>query len=206
MLFNYLLPNALLGDGNHVCRFVLVRPGATEWDDQRRIKGSLSIPLSDTGRQQIERLAAELADLEIDQIVSGPSESAIDTAERLARGRGIKGRGIKVKVIDGLRNVDHGLWHGKLIDEVRRNHPRVYRQGQETPLNVALPGGETVEQARQRVVKLFKKLSRRASGETIAVVVPEPLASIVHSVLEGEDLGDLWQSETDTADWQLIER
>ena len=29
----------------------------------------------------------------------------------------------KVRELEGLANLDHGLWHGKLIDEVRRSHP-----------------------------------------------------------------------------------
>lgn len=200
MLLNYLLPSALIGDGKHVSRFVLIRPGATEFDDQRRIKGCLDIPLSSIGRQQVERVATELADMDIDMIVTGPCESAVETANRLAAGRGIK-----VKILDTLKNVDHGLWHGKLIDEVRRNHPSVYRQGQEAPLQISLPGGETLETARARVSKLLNKLTKRSSGSTIALVVPDPLASIVHSVLEGEDLGDLWKAETDAAQWELIE-
>ncbi len=200
MILNFLLPSALVGDGNLVSRFVLVRPGATEFDDQRRIKGCLDIPLSSTGREQVERIVQELAELDIDQIVAAPCGSAMETANRLA-----DGRAIKVKVLDSLRNVDHGLWHGKLIDEVRRNHPSVYKQGVEAPLQISLPGGETLETARVRVTKALKKLTKRGSGETIALVVPDPLASIVHSVLEGEDLGDLWKAETDAATWELID-
>lgn len=186
-------------------RVVLVRPGATDFDDQGRMKGCLNMPLSECGREQVERIAAELADFEIDEIVSAPCESAIETATRLAKGRSVLGRSVKVRIVECFQNVDHGLWHGKLIEEVRRTQPKVYKQGQESPLNLCPPGGETIQQAKDRVVKAIKKVTRRSGGGTIALVIPDPLASIVHSILEGDDIRDLWKSETDAAQWELIE-
>lgn len=195
----------MIGFGNHMSRVVLVRPGATDFDDQGRMKGCLNMPLSECGREQVERIAAELADLEIDEIVTAPCESAIETATRLAKGRSVLGRSVKVRIVECFRNVDHGLWHGKLIEEVRRTQPKVYKQGQESPLNLCPPGGETIQQAKDRVVKAIKKVTKRSGGGTIALVIPDPLASIVHSILEGDDIRDLWKSETDAAQWELIE-
>ena len=186
-------------------RVVLVRPGATDFDDQGRMKGCLDMPLSECGREQVERIAAELAELEIDEIVTAPCESAIETATRLAKGRSVMGRSVKVRIVECFRNVDHGLWHGKLIEEVRRTQPKVYKQGQESPLNLCPPGGETIQDAKNRVVKAIKKVTKRSGGGTIALVIPDPLASIVHSILEGDDMRDLWKSETDAAQWELIE-
>jgi broad specificity phosphatase PhoE len=195
----------MIGFGNQMSRVVLVRPGATEFDDQGRMKGCLDMPLSECGREQVERIAAELADVEIDEIVSAPCESAVETANRIAAGRSVQGRGIKVRVIECFRNVDHGLWHGKLIEEVRRTQPKVYKQGQESPSNLCPPGGETIQQAKDRVLKAINKVTKRSGGGTIALVIPDPLASIVHSILDGEEMRDLWKSETDAAQWELIE-
>ncbi len=39
----------------------------------------------------------------------------------------------------------------------------------------------------------------------IVVVVPDPMASVVQSVLEGGTMDDLWKAETDNGRWQLIE-
>jgi broad specificity phosphatase PhoE len=195
----------MIGFGNHMSRVVLVRPGATDFDDQGRMKGCLNMPLSECGREQVERIAAELAELEIDEIVTAPCESAIETATRLAKGRSVLGRSVKVRIVECFRNVDHGLWHGKLIEEVRRTQPKVYKQGQESPLTLCPPGGETIQQAKDRVIKAIKKVTKRSGGGTIALVIPDPLASIVHSILEGDDIRDLWKSETDAAQWELIE-
>lgn len=181
-------------------RVLLVRPGSTDFDEQGRIKGSLDMPLSDRGREQAAQLAQELAAIRLGIIISSPCESARQTAQQIARGRDIK-----VKVVDDFRNVDHGLWHGKLIEEVRRNQPRVYRTGQETPDDLCPPGGEAICDARQRIGKALRKAVRLGRDEIVAIVVPDPLATVIQGVIGGKDLGNLWKCETDVASWQLIE-
>lgn len=183
-----------------VSRVLLVRPGATEFDDQGRIKGSLDIPMSDRGRQQVTSLTEQLAEVRVKTIFTSPCESARETAERLAQGREVR-----VKVIDAFRNIDHGLWHGKLIDEVRRNHPRVYRQGQDSPTDVCPPGGESIRDAQARVIKAVRKVVRKSGDDVIAIVIPDPMAWVVESLLSGKELSGLWNAETDSGRWELIE-
>ncbi len=181
-------------------RIVLVRPGATDFDDQGRMKGCLDMPLSDCGREQAERAADELAGVQLSGIFTAPCQSARETAARLANGRSTR-----VKVVECFRNIDHGLWHGKLIDEVRRNQPRVYRQGQDSPESVCPPGGETIQEAQERVLKALRKAVKKSASGVIALVIPDPLASVVQSMLEGEEMRDLWSAETDAGQWELIE-
>ena len=87
-----------------VTRVLMVRPGATEFDDQHRIKGSLDMPLSERGLKQVTLLTEELAEVKIKTIFTAPDESARQTAELLA-----EGRDSKIKIIEAFRNVDHGL-------------------------------------------------------------------------------------------------
>ena len=96
-----------------ISRVLLVRPGSTEFDEQGRIKGSLDMPLSTLGEQQAVAVASELAGINVGTIYTAPCESAQQTAMQLARGRDLR-----IKVLECFRNIDHGLWHGKLIDEV----------------------------------------------------------------------------------------
>ena len=181
-------------------RVLLIRPGATDFDDQGRIKGTLDMPMSERGRQQVSSLAEQLTEYPVGTIYSSPCESARETARQLA-----EGREARIKVIDAFRNVDHGLWHGKLIDEVRRNHPKVYRQGQDSPSDVCPPGGESIRDARARVLKALRKVVRKSGSEVIAVVIPDPMAWVVQSLLSGVELSDLWKAETDCGSWDLIE-
>ena len=181
-------------------RVLLIRPGATDFDDQGRIKGILDMPMSERGRQQVSSLAEELSEIAVGTIYTAPCESARETAQQLA-----EGREVRIKVIDAFRNVDHGLWHGKLIDEVRRNHPKVYRQGQDSPSDVCPPGGESIRDAKGRVIKAIRKVVRKSGSEVIAIVIPDPMAWVVQSLLSGGELSGLWKAETDSGSWDLIE-
>lgn len=184
---------------------ILVRPGATDFDHQGRMKGCLDMPLSEIGVEQADTLAGELASVRLKTVFCAPCESARETARRIADHQRRTGNDVKVKVIDSFRNLDHGLWHGKLVDEVRRNHPRVYRQGADHPEDFCPPGGEPVADAKTRVLKAVKKCLRKGRDERIALVVPEPLASIVESLLSDKELHSVWKSEADSARWSVIE-
>ena len=181
-------------------RLVLICPGSTELDDQGRIKGSLNMPLSENGSSQVERTLGELSSTKIEHIYASPAESARQTAELLA-----EQRDMKVKVVDKLQNLDHGLWQGKRIDEVRQNQPKVYKQWQDHPESVCPPGGETVESAQRRVHTVLTKLAKKHKSGTVALVVPEPLASLIRCGLNSSELGNLWKSECDSGTWELIE-
>lgn len=186
--------------GKKMLRVIIVRPGSTEFDEQGRIKGSLSIPLSAQGCEQVERTVGELHAQSVQMIYSSPCESAQQTANRLG-----KVCDARIKIVDQMRNLDLGLWNGKRIDELKQTQPKLYRQWQEHPETVCPPNGETLEQAQTRVRKVLLRIIRKYREGTVAVVVPEPLASIVRSLLRSTDLGDLWKAECICGQWESIE-
>ncbi len=181
-------------------KVIVVQPGATDFDEQRRIKGSLDLPLTPSGAHQVARTVEELAGAEIDYVYSSPCQSALQTAEALARSRRLK-----VKTVEALRNLNHGLWHGKLIDEVKRQQPRVYRLWQEHPETVCPPQGESWLAARGRAAAALRRLLRRHKEGVVAFVIPEPMATMVRSMLSRTEPGDLWKAECDCGQWQLID-
>ncbi len=181
-------------------KFIIVRPGSTEFDEQGRITGSLSIPLSKNGTAQAEQTAIQLTDQEIDAIYSAPCESAQQTAEQLA-----EYCNIKFKTLDKLQNLDRGLWNGKLIEELKQTQPKVYRQWQDHPETVCPPGGETLDDAQLRVNKIITKIIKKNREGVVAVVLPEPLASILCSILTSKEMGDLWKAECDCGTWEAID-
>ncbi|EMI45259.1 phosphoglycerate mutase [Rhodopirellula sp. SWK7] len=164
------------------------------------MKGSLDMPLCERGREQVENLAEELAGIRLDAVYHAPCESAGETAAVL-----VEGRDLRPKMIDGFRNIDHGLWHGKLIDEIRRNQPRLYRSGAENPETVCPPGGESLDVAATRVMKAINRVLRKSRNQVVAFVIPDPMASLVAAHLNDEAMPDIWKVETDAGSWQLIE-
>jgi len=180
---------------------LLVRTGSTEYDCQGRVQGTLDVPLSEDGRQQIEQVAEQIADREIDALYSGPcsatQQSANILAERLH---------LKVKTVEGLSNLDHGLWQGMLIDDVKTKQPKVYRQWQDHPETVCPPDGETLSVARVRLQQVLAKISKKHKSGTVAIVVDQPLARLSRNVLRDDALGNLWGTQgEDLPRWELIQ-
>lgn len=159
-------------------RFV-VRPGETEFDGQSRLQGSLDLPLTDLGRQQVDEIVAQLRPEAFDVIYSSPTEPAASTAEMIG-----SSLGIPVKIVDGLANLHQGLWQGLSLDDIRRKHPRVYKQWEDDPESVCAPEGEECEEALERVEQALKKPCRRDGA--FIVVACEPIATLISSVLRGE--------------------
>jgi probable phosphoglycerate mutase len=180
---------------------ILILPGATEYDQQGRVQGTLDIPLCEDGRQEVAGLVDSLRNQRITAVYTCPCQSATQTAEALAAAFDLR-----VKTLDKLLNVNQGLWQGMLVDEVKTKQPKVYRQWQEQPETVCPPQGETLAAAKQRVqAAMAKLLKKHKSGEVLAIVSPEPLASVIRHVLGHEGWGDLWRCATGSARWEMLE-
>ncbi len=182
-------------------KILLIRPGVTEYDQQGRIQGTLDIPLCEDGRRQVEAMIEEVRNQPISAIYTSPSQAAIQTAEAI--GEAI---GVKVKSLDTLHNLDHGLWQGMLVADVKAKQPKVYRQWQDQPETICPPHGETVGDAEERLQAAMAKLRKKFKGEGIvAIVLPEPAASVLRHLLRQDSLGDLWKCGNGAAPWELIE-
>jgi broad specificity phosphatase PhoE len=168
-----------------MCQLVLIRPGATVYDEQNRLQGILDIPLSERGRGEVTRmvpmLARTLDGASLSALYCGPGENVVRTAEIVG-----KALGVRPKRVDEFRNLDQGLWQGLQIDEIRRRNTKLYRQWIEDPETICPPQGETFESAMARIKSAFRPLLRRHHDESIALVVAEPLARMVAAYLRGE--------------------
>jgi broad specificity phosphatase PhoE len=167
---------------------VVVPSGATSFDLDGRVKGTLDLPLCKEGWEEARLSAAVAARHDPTWIVSSPSRCAMETA-------GILGSRLRLRVRSSpsLTNLDHGLWTGLTVEEMRRRRPRVHRLWQEQPWGITPPGGETLESACDRVREELERLVRKSPAGCLALVVPDPLTRLVGWVAAGRPLGDLWR-------------
>jgi phosphoserine phosphatase len=164
-----------------MAKILLIRPGCTDFDEQHRIQGTLDLPLSPRGEEQVTRILQDLANSPIDVIYTSPCEPARSTAAALGAERGLT-----IKEIETLHNLNHGLWQGLKVDEVRRKHPKVFKQWQDSPEAICPPGGETLTEAVERVRKALEKPLKKKGN--LAIVAADPLASIICAVVRGTTL------------------
>ncbi len=181
-------------------QIVLIRPCSTDFDEQGRIQGTLDIPLNAQGSAGAQQLAEQLRPLNISLIYSSPCQSAWQTASAVG-----EALDVKVKKVDSWQNVDHGLWQGMLVDDIRRKHPKVFRQWQEQPENICPPEGETLGDALQRARAALEKLIRKQKSGAVALVVPEPLAGIVRSLLVQGQIGECCKRKTSCGSWEVVD-
>ncbi len=153
---------------------VLIRPGATVYDEQNRVQGVLDVPLSDRGWAEVAELAGKLAEFTLSALYCGPSENAVRTAEAVGRTLGLRPR-----TVEELRNLDQGLWQGLQVDEIKRRHQKVFRQWIDDPCTICPPHGEPVPDALDRIKAALKPLIKRHRDEAIGLVACDPIAQFI---------------------------
>jgi phosphoserine phosphatase len=179
---------------------VLIHPGSTDYDVQGRIQGNLDVPLNEQGAAEVARIIEEVRPLGMETVYAACCEPAAETGRVIA-----EALGIKFRKLDRLQNLNHGLWQGMLIEDVRLKQPKVYRQWQEHPEHVCPPEGEMLDAAEERVEPTVTKLCKRHREGVIGLVVPEPLASIVRSFVNRDELGDLWKASEEHGRWEVLQ-
>ncbi|MGQ9574257.1 MAG: histidine phosphatase family protein [Thermoguttaceae bacterium] len=180
-------------------QIVLIHPGATDYDQQRRIQGNLDVPLNQQGAAEVASMAEQLRGQNIEVIYAVDSQPALQTAQAIA-----EALDVKLRKLERMENLDYGLWQGMLIDEVRLKQPKVYRQWQEQPESVCPPGGEMLSQAAERVEHAMSRLLKRHKQGVVGLVAPEPLASLIRRFLNRSELGDLWKAAAEHGRWELL--
>jgi broad specificity phosphatase PhoE len=167
---------------------------------QNRIQGTLDIPLNAKGTEEADQFAERLRPLALQRVFSCRGQSAEETARVIG-----KKLGIRFRKLDKLENLNQGLWHGLHVEELKRKHPRVYRQWCESPTTVCPPGGETVADAYDRVVQVLKPLLKRHRDEVIGLVALDPLARVIRCYLSERDPAHLWDLPASADPWTVIE-
>jgi probable phosphoglycerate mutase len=118
-------------------------------------------PLSDIGIEQAERMAAWLADEEIERVYASPLRRARQTANPLA---GILGHAIELN--DGVAEYDRHSSSYVPLEEVRRQNREAYRQ----QMRENRFGGDNPKEFQSVVVEALEQIVAGNRGGRVAVV------------------------------------
>ena len=165
---------------------ILWRHGQTDYNLQGRIQGQVDIPLNDTGRQQAQRAADDIAALGPTRIVSSPLVRARDTAEVLA-----SLTGLSVEIDPGLMEKSFGTWEGLKAADIKKQWPDHYatwRAGGDLPQFRIEGRRKTAE----RVGETLKAIAADAGKDDVIVVVSHGAAT---------NLGATYLLGMDTQQW-----
>lgn len=146
---------------------LLVRHARTAWNHERRMLGRSDIPLDEEGRAQAAALAAWLAPVPLSRVASSPLSRAAQTAEALARPRGLE-----VELASGLVELDQGELDGQLSEELLTRHADFFEAWRRDPGATRVPGGETLGECQERAWSALEALLRdQPPGPPVVVVV-----------------------------------
>jgi broad specificity phosphatase PhoE len=146
-------------------RLLLLRHGETAWNRERRYQGWTDTPLSAEGLLQAEAAARELKEHTFAAVYASPLRRARDTAAVIAALHGLE-----VETDPAFQELGFGRWEGLTLDEARARDAALYEGWANTPHLVSPPGGESLVQARERVLAGFERLRAGHQDETVCLV------------------------------------
>jgi 2,3-bisphosphoglycerate-dependent phosphoglycerate mutase len=148
-----------------VTRLILIRHGETAWNRATRIQGHTDIPLSPLGLAQAERLAEALADEPLAAIYASDLSRARQTAEAVARARGLS-----VRLDPDLRERAFGRFEGLSWDEIARDYPEDAARWRRRDPDFAVGGGESLNVFSARCLQAARRSAAAHPGQSIALV------------------------------------
>jgi len=179
---------------------LFIRHGQTTWNVQHLLPGQLpGIPLTETGRQQAERLAEALKVLPITAVISSPLERARDTAAYLGRVCDLP-----VLLEESLQDTDIGPWAGKNYSDLQKSDP-LWKQFVRDPTQ-APEGVESFVQVQQRVVAAVERWLKRAeTGNYPAFVAHADVVKLLLASYIGLDVARAGWLSIDNASVSMVE-
>ena len=156
-------------------RILAVRHGETAWNRITRIQGHTDIELNDHGRWQAGRLAEALRDEPLAAVYASDLKRARETAEAVAHARDLP-----VHIHMGLRERGFGRFEGHTWAELEARYPEESTAWRKRVPDFAPPGGESLLQLQDRVVRAVNELAARHPGEQILVAVHGGVLDILY--------------------------
>jgi len=170
---------------------LLVRHGLTAGTGTVLTGRMPGIPLDDRGRGQAAALAARLAPVPLDAIITSPLERCRQTADAIAAAR--NGHPLAVQEDERLAEVRYGDWTGKPLKRLAREP--LWRVVQAHPSGAAFPGedGESMPDVQHRAVGAVRDWNARLGRDAIYLICSH--GDVIKSVI-ADSLGmhlDLFQ-------------
>jgi broad specificity phosphatase PhoE len=164
-------------------RIYLVRHGSTVLSAEDRFAGETDVPLSDEGREQLQKLARRLAHEPIAAVFASPLGRTMETARILAAPHAKP-----VEAREGLREVSHGRWEGKTRADVEKEYPEEYARWEADPYSFAPSGGETGLAVTARAMPALLEIVAANPGQPVIVASHKATIRLLIGSLLGFDL------------------
>ncbi|MCM3122982.1 MULTISPECIES: histidine phosphatase family protein [unclassified Mesobacillus] len=145
----------------------ITRHGATEWNMENRLQGSLNSELTESGICNAVLLGKRLSDIKFNVIYSSPSKRALETAGLIKADKAIQ-----LKIVDDLNEISFGDWEGKTQEEIEEDFQAEYANFWNKPhqYNHLGHNAEDLKTFKQRVDQAMNQIIEENKNGRILIV------------------------------------
>jgi broad specificity phosphatase PhoE len=181
-------------------RIYLVRHGQTAWNKEEIFRGRTDVPLNETGLREAQLAGEYFREMEIHAIYSSPLLRALETAQKIA-----EVQRLEVRSPQGIIDMCFGEWEGQSLKDVQEKDGQRFQQWKNEPHLVKIPGGETLDEVRDRAMAVLDKTIQSHSGKTLLFVSHRVVNKVILCSILGLDNSHFWQIGQDTTAINLIQ-
>ena len=169
-------------------RIILIRHGETNWNKEGRFQGQIDIPLNEKGKEQASKASNYLEEIKFTKAFSSSMKRPYETAKII-----LKNNNIQIKKIDSLVEISHGLWEGKLEEEIKQTWPEMLKNWHERPESVTMPEGESIQQVSERAIAAWNLICNSQQENDISLLVAHDAVNktLICHIL-GLSYSDIW--------------
>jgi broad specificity phosphatase PhoE len=183
----------------HSQRIFLVRHGETEFNRLGVFRGRYEVGLNDRGRKQAGEIGDALKEEGIEFLLTSPLGRAVETAGIIAETLNVEHR-----IDEAFNNICLGEWQGVKKEKVQRDYPDKWRIWQTEPEHLLVPGGESVEQVKERAHAGLLNLVA-AEKSTFGIVTHRSVIKVLGAAILGMQAPYFWRLYIDNAAYSVFE-
>ncbi len=153
----------------------ITRHGETDFNIEKKVTGTVDIPLNDNGIIQAENSSKNFPVRDLDLIISSPLKRAFKTAEIFSNN--LK---VNLKIDDRLKEIDLGVFQGEYKSTVFRENRDLFELHKKD-LDCISHGGESINMAVSRVYNFLESLKSRYGDKKVLIVAHTFIFRAIHS-------------------------
>lgn len=149
-------------------KIILTRHGHVEGISPQRFRGRTDVPLTELGDAQARAVANRIAgNWRPNALYTSPMHRCVATGHHIAAACRLES-----EILEGLNDLDYGLWQWKTYDEVSKASPALFHAWFATPHLVRFPEGDSLQDLVARAADALQfVLQRHASATDVVVLV-----------------------------------
>lgn len=160
-------------------------------EDSARFRGRYNLSLSEEGISQARLLANRLArQWSPAAIYTSPMQRCIDTGKAIADACRTPS-----SVLDGLADLDYGLWQWKTYVEVKIEYPDLFATWFAAPQLIRFPNGDSLQNLVARTAEAVRMVRSRHPKETVVLVGHESVNRTILMQMLDQPLSSYWRLE-----------